>query len=30
MRWGVWGWFRCVIILVLVSLKPVLPLPPSF
>ena len=29
MKWVVWGWFRCVLILVLVYLKPVLPLPPS-
>jgi hypothetical protein len=29
MRWVVWGWFRCVLILVLVYPKPVLPLPPS-
>jgi len=29
MRWVVWGWFRCVLILVLIYLKPVLPLSPS-
>jgi hypothetical protein len=29
MRWGVWVWFKCVLILVLVSPKPVLPLSPN-
>jgi len=27
LRWGVWGWFRCVLVRVLVYLKPILPLP---
>jgi hypothetical protein len=29
LRWGVWGWVRCVLVCVLVCLKPVLPLPLS-